>query len=318
MKQALITGICGQDGSYLAELLLAKGYGVHGLTRVGDTAVPAPLRGRVTLHIGDLANKTSIEAVIVETRPDEIYHLAGQSHVHASFEMPEYTADVTAMGTLRVLEAMRQHAPVARLFYASTSEMFGQSNPLPVSETARLDPINPYAASKVFGYNVVSIYRRAHGLFACTGILFNHESPRRGAGFVTQKIACAAARIAAGLETTLPLGNLDARRDWGFAGDYVDAMWRMLQADAPDDYVIATGASHSVGELCEVAFAHVGLDYRKYVVSDRELVRSGEIAETRGDASKAKRQLGWEPTVPFERLVQMMVDAQRQRLEESQ
>jgi GDPmannose 4,6-dehydratase len=316
--KALITGICGQDGSYLAELLLDKGYAVDGFTRVGETSLPEPLRGRVTLHIGTLASKNDIDALVVETRPDEIYHLAGQTQVHASFEIPEQTADITAMGTLRMLEAVRLHAPEAKFFYASTSEMFGQRNPLPVGETAKLDPLSPYAVSKVFGYNMTAVYRSAHKLFACTGILFNHESPRRGEGFVTQKIACAAARIAAGLETSLTLGNLDSRRDWGFAGDYVEAMWRMLQADQPDDYVIATGVSHSVRDFCEVAFRHVGLDYRDHVVSDPALVRAVDVSETRGDASKARQRLGWTPQVSFEQLVHAMVDAQRQRLEEQQ
>jgi GDPmannose 4,6-dehydratase len=315
-KRALITGITGQDGSYLAELLLAKGYEVHGLSRVGDGNAPAVLTNRVTFHTGDLADGSSLESLVDASRADEVYHLAAQTNVADSFSVPEYTADVTALGTLRLLEAVRKLTPRARFFYAATSEMFGRPERLPQDESAPLRPLTPYAVAKVFGFTLVQMVRTVHGLFACSGILFNHESPRRGRGFVTQKIAEAVAQIEAGRRNELRLGSIEMRRDWGFAGDYVEAMWEMLQAEAPDDFVIATGESHSVREFCEAAFAHAGLDYRNYVVCDPDLVRPVDIEETRGDASKAARGLGWRPSCGFGQLVGMMVDRQRERLEE--
>jgi len=316
MPRALITGVCGQDGSYLAELLLRKGYEVHGLSRVGEGNAPEGLGHRVIFHTGDLADGSSLETVVDASRADEIYHLAAQTNVADSFAVPEYTADVTALGTLRLLESVRKLTPNAKFFYAATSEMFGQPRQLPQDEQAPLRPLTPYAVAKVFGFTLVQMYRTVHGLFACSGILFNHESPRRGRGFVTQKIAEAVARIEAGLAGELRLGSIEMRRDWGFAGDYVEAMWTMLQLDTPDDFVIATGESHSVREFCEAAFAHAGLDYRKYLVCDPDLIRPVDIEETRGDASKAARGLGWRPSRGFRELVGTMVDGQRRRLEE--
>ena len=306
MKRALITGICGQDGTYLAELLLAKDYEVHGLTRQGDDKLPANLKSHVAIHYGDLADDASIKRAMNDAAPDEVYHLAGQSKVFG-FADDDYTLNVN--GTLSVLEAAFDRAQKPRVFYAASSEIFGVVETLPANEETPINPINTYAKAKAFGYQTMKSYR-ARGLFGCSGILFNHESPRRG-DFVTQKIAKSVAAIAAKKEDALELGDLDARRDWGFAGDYVDAMWRMLQAEQPDDYVIATGESHSVREFCDIAFKHVGLDYRDYVEISSNLVRDNEIKETRGDASKAARVLGWKPKVGFEELVHMMVDAHR-------
>jgi GDPmannose 4,6-dehydratase len=324
-RTALITGITGQDGGYLTELLLEKGYTIHGMvrptssvagTRLGEL-LESPLghADRITLHNAELTDSTSLSLLIDRTDPDEVYHLAGQSHIQISFDLPEYTGETTALGTLRLLEAIRRRGKEVRFYQAATSEVFGEPEESPQTERTSFRPVNPYAAAKLYAYSVVGAYRRAYGLHASNGILFNHESPYRGTNYVTRKIARAAARIAAGLETSVTLGNLDARRDWGFAGDYVRAMHLMVRADRADDYVIATGVSHSVREFCEVAFARVGLDYADYVRVDERFLRPVDITETRGDASKARADLEWEPTVTFEDLVTMMVDSEVKRLE---
>lgn len=324
-KTALITGITGQDGGYLAELLLADGYAVHGMLRATsvlegshlDEVVSAhpEYRERVSLHLADLADSSSLAMLLDKSRPDEIYHLAGQSHIQVSFDLPEYTGETTALGTLRLLECIRRAGDHIRYYQASTSEIFGEPQESPQTENTAFRPVNPYAAAKLYAYSVVGAYRRAYGLHASNGILFNHESPYRGVGYVTRKIARAAAAIAAGRAEEVVLGNLEARRDWGFAGDYVRAMHLMVQQDEPGDYVIATGESHSVREFCELAFAHVGLDYQDYVRQDASLFRPVDITETRGDASTARRVLGWEPRVSFSELVRMMVDAEVARCE---
>jgi len=326
MKTALITGITGQDGGYLAELLLGEGYAIHGMLRATSVSEGSHLdevlsahpeyRERVSLHLADLADSSSLAMLLDKSRPDEIYHLAGQSHIQVSFDLPEYTGETTALGTLRLLEAIRRAGGHIRYYQASTSEMFGEPEESPQTERTPFRPVNPYAAAKLYAYSVVGAYRRAYGFHACNGILFNHESPYRGRAYVTRKIARAAAAIAAGREQELVLGNLEARRDWGFAGDYVRAMVLMLRADVAEDFVIATGQSHSVREFCELAFAHVDLDYREHVRHDDALLRPVDITETRGDAAKAHRMLGWEPKVAFEELVRMMVDAEVARLEE--
>jgi GDPmannose 4,6-dehydratase len=323
-KSALITGITGQDGGYLAELLLGEGYVVHGMlratsvvegTHLDEVCRARPEYGeRVHLHLAELTDSSSLAMLLDESSPDEIYHLAGQSHIQVSFALPEYTGEATALGTLRLLEAIRRAGGHIRYYQASTSEMFGEPEESPQTETTPFRPVNPYAAAKLYAYSVVGAYRRAYGLHACNGILFNHESPFRGRDYLTRKVARAAAAIAAGLASEVTLGNLEARRDWGFAGDYVRAMYLMLQADAADDFVVATGESHSVREFCERAFGHVGLDYSRFVRHDPALLRPIDITETRGDASKAKRQLGWEPHVSFDELVRMMVDAEVGRL----
>ena len=325
-KSALITGITGQDGGYLAELLLEKGYMVHGMvrptssltgTRLGELMEPG--RGfadRVDLHNAELTDSTSLSILIEKTDPDEVYHLAGQSHIQISFDLPEYTGETTALGTLRILESIRRRGKEVRFYQASTSEVYGEPEEAPQTERTPFRPVNPYAAAKLYAYSVVGAYRRAYGLHASNGILFNHESPYRGTNYVTRKIARAAARVAAGLESEVTLGNLDARRDWGFAGDYVRGMHLIVQADEPDDFVIATGQSHSVREFCEQAFGRVGLDYERYVRVDERFLRPIDITETRGDASKARRVLGWEPRVGFEELVAMMVDSEVQRTRE--
>lgn len=323
-RTALITGITGQDGGYLAELLLHKGYEVHGMMRATSAVEGTHLddvcranpdyRERVHLHLADLTDSSSLAMLLDKSKPDEIYHLAGQSHIQVSFDLPEYTGETTALGTLRVLEAIRRKGDHIRFYQAATSEIFGEPEESPQNERTPFRPVNPYAAAKLYAYSLVCAYRRAYGLHACNGILFNHESPYRGQNYVTQKVAHAVALIAAGLASELALGNLEARRDWGYAGDYVKAMYLMLQADAPDDYIIATGESHSVRELCEVAFSHAGLDYAHYVRQDPTLFRPIDITETRGDASKARRELGWEPSIPFVQLVHMMVDAEVSRL----
>ncbi len=274
-KSALITGITGQDGGYLAELLLGEGYVVHGMLRATSVVEGTYLdqvcgarpeyAERVHLHLAELTDSSSLAIVLDESSPDEVYHLAGQSHIPVSFALPEYTGETTALGTLRLLEAIRRAGGHIRYYQASTSEVFGEPEESPQTERTPFRPVNPYAAAKLYAYSVVGAYRRAYGLHACNGILFNHESPFRGRGYLTRKVARAAAAIANGLETEVSLGNLDARRDWGFAGDYVRAMYLMLQADAPDDYIVATGESHSVREFCERAFAHVGLDYARHV-----------------------------------------------------
>jgi GDPmannose 4,6-dehydratase len=312
MRRALITGITGQDGSYLAELLLAKGYEVHGLVRRAssfNTQRIDAFRDRIPLHYGDLVDSSSLHAVLERSQPDEVYNLAAQSHVRVSFEMPEYTCDVTAAGVGRLLEAMRTIGCKARFYQASTSELFGKVRETPQTETTPFHPRSPYAAAKAYGFHLTVNYREAHGIFACNGILFNHESPRRGENFVTRKITRAVGRIAAGSQDKVALGNLDAKRDWGFAGDYVLAMWQMLQQPQPDDYVVATGETHSVKELLELAFARAGLDWRKHVASEERHLRPAEVDVLQGDASKARRVLGWKPKVSFRELVEMMVDS---------
>jgi GDPmannose 4,6-dehydratase len=312
MRRALITGITGQDGSYLAELLLAKGYEVHGLVRRSSTFHTEridPIRDRLKLHYGDLVDSSSLHAVIEKSEPDEVYNLAAQSHVRVSFEMPEYTCDVTAAGVGRLLEAMRTAGSHARFYQASSSEMFGKVRETPQTESTPFHPRSPYAAAKAYAYHLTVNYREAHGMFACNGLCFNHESPRRGENFVTRKITRAVGRIAAGTQKKVALGNLDAQRDWGFAGDYVLGMWQMLQQPGPDDYVIATGETHSVEELLELAFSRAGLRWQDHVESEERHLRPTEVDVLLGDASKAKRVLGWEPKVSFRGLVEMMVDS---------
>lgn len=318
MKTALITGITGQDGSYLAEFLLDKGYAVHGLIRRSSTFNTDRIEHlykdlhdpstRLYLHYGDLSVSGQLMDLLHTIRPDEIYHLGAQSHVRVSFDMPEYTGDVTGLGTLRLLEAIRKTGIKTRFYQASSSEMFGAAPP-PQSEDTPFQPQSPYAAAKVYAYYVVKNYRDAYGLFVCNGILFNHESPRRGETFVTRKITRAATRIKLGLQQKLFLGNLDAKRDWGFAGDYVEAMWLILQYDKPDDYVIALGETHSVREFLEKVFQKLALDYQKYVEIDSRYFRPTDVNILLGDATKARRVLGWEPKVGFNELVDMMVDA---------
>ena len=319
--RALISGITGQDGSYLTESLLASGYEVHGIVRQASllqrtrldhlpALAAAKEAGRLKLHYADLSDSSSLQAVVRHVHPDFLYHLAGQSHVKISFDLPEYTADSTGVGTLRLLEAVRQVVPSCRFFLAATSEIFGEPAESPQSESTPMAPINPYAAAKVYALNLVRIYRRAYGLFACAGILFNHESPRRGENYVTRKIARGAARIARGLDKTLHLGTLTPRRDWGFARDTVEGIRRITEADRPDDYVLATGVTHSVADFCEHAFRAVGLDYEDAVVLDPEYARPVDITETRGDPSKAARELGWRPATSFAELVRIMVEAE--------
>lgn len=318
---ALITGITGQDGSYLAELLLDRGYEVHGMVR--RVALEAPhhrlfrinhLLDRVVLHAGSLESYASIFSLVDKISPTECYHLAAQSFVSYSFEDAFSTFDANIDGTLYLLSALKERSPKTRLYFAATSEMFGMVRETPQSETTAFHPRSPYGISKVTGYHLVQNFREAHGLFACAGILFNHESPRRGFEFVTRKISSAVARIHAGRKERLYLGNLDAQRDWGFAGDYVGAMWKMLQQDAPDDYVIATNETHAVRELAEVAFRRVGLDWHDHVEVDERLYRPAEVSLLKGDYSKAKEKLGWSPSVGFEELVAMMVDADVQNV----
>ncbi len=326
MSRVLITGITGQDGSYLAEALLAEGHEVHGLVRQGSlversrldalpACVAARSEGQLKLHYADLTDSSSLQWLVRQVKPSSIYHLAGQSHVKVSFDLPEYTANTTGLGTLRLLEAVRQNVPEARFFLAATSEIFGEPAESPQSEKTPVAPINPYAAAKLYALNLVRVYRRAYGLFACAGILFNHESPRRGENYVTRKIARGAARIAKGLEKELHLGTLTPRRDWGWAPDYVQGMQAILGAQRADDYVLATGETHSVGDYCELAFREVGLDYRDHVVLDAEYARPVDITETRGDAGKARRELGWTPRTPFAQLVRRMVEAELAALE---
>ncbi len=324
--RVLISGVTGQDGSYLTESLLASGAEVHGIVRQSSlltrtrldalpTLVEARRSGRLKLHYADLSDSSSLQAVVRHVAPDFLYHLAGQSHVKISFDLPEYTADSTGLGTLRLLEAVRQAAPACRVFLAATSEIFGEPAESPQSETTPMAPVNPYAAAKVYALNLVRIYRRAYGLFACAGILFNHESPRRGENYVTRKIARAAARIARGAEKELHLGTLASRRDWGFAKDTVEGMRAIAEASRADDYVLATGVSRSVADFCEAAFGVVGLDYRDHVVIDPEYARPVDISETRGDAGKAARELGWRPRTPFAELVRLMVQAELDALD---
>jgi GDPmannose 4,6-dehydratase len=324
-KKALVTGISGQDGSYLAELLLQKGYEVHGIVRRSssfntdriDHLYQDPHEQGVHLftHYGDLTDPVALTKLLYELQPAEIYHLGAQSHVRVSFDIPEYTFDVTGAGTLRLLEAIRESGVQTRFYQASSSEMYGAASP-PQSEATPFHPRSPYAVAKVAAFWATVNYREAYGMYACNGILFNHESERRGETFVTRKITRAVARIKHGLQDKLYLGNLDAKRDWGYAPDYVEAMWLMLQADAPDDYVIATGETHSVREFLEHAFAHAGLDWEAHVEIDPRYFRPAEVDVLLGDASKAREQLGWEPKVGFEDLVRIMVDADVSALED--
>ncbi|RMD97322.1 MAG: GDP-mannose 4,6-dehydratase [Calditrichaeota bacterium] len=318
MTKALITGITGQDGSYLAELLLSRGYEVHGLIRRASTfntqridhiyQDPHEADARLFLHYGDLANLEQITHIIYNIQPDEIYHLGAQSHVRVSFDMPEYTGDITGLGTTRLLEAIRRSGLHPKFYQASSSEMFGAAAP-PQNESTPFIPRSPYAAAKVYAYWMVRTYREAYQMFACNGILFNHESPRRGETFVTRKITRSVARILAGTQNKLYLGNLEAKRDWGYAPDYVEAMWLMLQQDQPSDYVIGTGESHSVREFVEVAFAYADLDWQAYVEIDPRYFRPLEVNHLIADAAHARKQLEWSPRVTFEELVQIMVDA---------
>jgi GDPmannose 4,6-dehydratase len=320
VKKALITGITGQDGSYLAELLLEKGYEVHGIMRRASTfnthridhiyVDPHSPGARLFLHYGDLNDASSLNLLLRKIRPDEIYNLGAQSHVRVSFDVPEYTGEVTGLGATRLLEAARELdlAGKTRIYQASSSEMFGASPP-PQNEKTPFYPRSPYGAAKLYAYWMGVNYREAYKMFVVNGILFNHESPRRGETFVTRKVTRAACRIKLGLQEKLYLGNLEARRDWGYAKDFVEAMWLMLQQDRPEDYVLATGESHSVRELCQAAFGQAGLDYQKYVEVDPRYYRPTEVDFLRGDSSKAQRQLGWRPKTSFQELVRLMMDA---------
>ncbi len=326
MKRALITGITGQDGSYLAELLLSKGYEVHGIKRRSssfntsriDSILPDwhERDARLLLHFADLTDSTSLIKLLYRLQPDEIYHLGAQSHVKVSFENPEYTGDVTALGTVRLLEAIREIGIKAKFYQASSSEMFGTTPETPQRETTPFRPSSPYAISKVYAYWITVNYRESYGMFACNEILFNHESPRRGETFVSRKISRAVARIRAGLQDKLYIGNLEAKRDWGYAPEYVEAMWRMLQLDKPDDFVVATGETHSVRELLEFAFQHGGLDWKKHIEIDPRYFRPTEVNLLQGDAGKAERCFGWRPKVKFHELVKLMVDADIKLLED--
>jgi len=318
-RKALITGITGQDGSYLAELLLSKGYEVHGIKRRSssfnteriDSILPDlhDRSARLFLHFGDLNDSSNLVRLLLTIKPDEIYHLGAQSHVRVSFDIPEYTGEITGLGTTRLLEAIRQSRIQPRFYNAASSEIFGNTTEVPQRETTPFRPRSPYACAKLYSYWSTVNYREAIGLFACNGILFNHESPRRGETFVTRKITRGVARIAAGLQNKLYLGNLEAKRDWGFAPDYVEAMWMMMQQQVADDYVIATGETHSVREFAQLAFSQVGLDWRKYVDIDRRYLRPTEVDILQGDASKARSNLSWRPKTGFEELVKLMVEA---------
>jgi len=316
-KRAIITGITGQDGSYLAELLLSKGYDVVGVVR--RASAPNLWRiqhivDRIRLRPADLLDQLSLIRLVDEERPDELYNLAAMSFVPASWDQPMLTGEFNAQGVTRVLEAIRQVNPKVRLYQASSSEMFGKVREVPQNELTPFYPRSPYGVSKVFAHYITVNYRESYDLYAVSGMLFNHESPRRGLEFVTRKVTDGVARIKAGLADTLALGNLDAHRDWGFAGDYVQAMWLMLQQDRADDYIIATGVSHSVRDLVEVAFGHVGLDWRRHVRLDPKLIRPAEVEHLIGDSTKARTQLGWQPTVDFGGLIRMMVDADLERV----
>jgi GDPmannose 4,6-dehydratase len=319
VKKALVTGITGQDGSYLAELLLEKNYQVHGVIRRSSSfntgridhlyQDPHAPGTRLKLHYGDLNDASSLNTLLRMVQPDEIYNLGAQSHVRVSFDVPEYTSEVTAIGTMRLLEAMRESGLSKTRFYqASSSEMFGSSPP-PQNESTPFHPRSPYACAKVFAYWVTVNYREAYGFHAVNGVLFNHESPRRGETFVTRKVTRAAGRIKMGLQKELFLGNLEARRDWGYAKDFVEAMWLAMQQDKPDDFVVATGESHSVRELCEEAFGNVGLDYRDFVQLDPRYLRPSEVDHLQGDASKARKALGWAPRTSFKELIKLMVES---------
>jgi GDPmannose 4,6-dehydratase len=310
--RALITGITGQDGSYLAELLLDKGYEVHGLVRRSSLERFDRIRAivpRIKVVQGDLTDQGSLDLAMLQIQPDEIYNLAAQSFVPASWNQPVLTADVNGLGVLRILEALRKHSPKSRFVQASTSEMFGKVVEKPQSEKTGFHPRSPYGVAKVFGHHITVNYRESYGIYACSSICFNHESPRRGCEFVTRKVTQNVARIALGIEDKLTLGNLDAQRDWGYAGDYVRAMWLMLQQPEADDYVIATGETHSVQELLELAFSYAGLDWKKYVEIDPKLVRPAEVEYLCGDAKKAHKLLGWTPETNFRQLIRMMMDA---------
>jgi len=317
MKRALITGVTGQDGSYLAEFLLSKGYDVHGMVRRSSTENferISHLRDRVTLHQADLLDQLSIIGLIKDVRPHEVYNLAAQSFVPTSWVQPVLTGEFTAIGVTKVLEAIRLVDPKIRFYQASSSEMFGKVQETPQTEKTPFWPRSPYGVAKVYGHWITVNYRESYDLFACSGILFNHESPRRGKEFVTRKISHAVASIKRGLQKELRLGNVEAKRDWGFAGDYVRAMWLMLQQGSPDDFVVATGKNHTVREFCEIAFDHVGLPWKKYVVVDKALFRPAEVNTLCGNPAKARRKLGWTPEVGFAELVRMMVDADLKRL----
>jgi GDPmannose 4,6-dehydratase len=318
MKRAFITGITGQDGSYLAEFLLNKGYEIHGLIRRTSTFNTDRIdhlyrdyhdpEARIYLYYGDLSVSGQLTDLLHSIRPDEIYHLGAQSHVRVSFDMPEYTGDVTGLGTLRLLEAIRKTGIKTRFYQASSSEMFGAAPP-PQNEMTFFEPRSPYAAAKVYSYHMVKNYRDAYNIFACNGILFNHESPRRGETFVTRKITRAATQIKLGLKDRLYLGNLEAKRDWGFAADFVEAMWLMLQQDKPDDYVVATGETHSVREFVELVFRKLNMEYRDHVSIDPKYFRPTEVDILLGDATKARKKLGWEPKVGFDQLIDMMIES---------
>ncbi len=328
LKRALITGINGQDGSYLAELLLGKGYEVHGLVRRSSTFNRGRLDGvwsdpqfsetRLFLHYGDMSDSGSLRRLLTQVAPGEIYNLAAQSHVRVSFDQPEYTMDVNATGTMRLLDAIRDSGLKTRFYQASSSEMYGKVREVPQTETTPFYPRSPYAVSKVAAYWATVNYRESYGFHASNGILFNHESPRRGEAFVTRKITRAVAHIRAGLEKKLFLGNLEAKRDWGYAKEYVEAMWLMLQQEQPGDYVIATGETHSVQDFLEAAFQHVGLDWREYVEHDQRYLRPTEVDLLVGDCKKAATQLGWKPRTRFSELVKLMVDADIELLEAHQ
>ena len=319
MKRALITGITGQDGSYLAELLLEKGYEVHGIIRRASTFNTSRIDHlykdphingvRLFLHYGDIADSTNLIKLLYRIKPEEVYHLAAQSHVRVSFDIPEYTGDVTALSTIRLLEAIRETGVGSKFYQASSSEMFGKAQEVPQRETTPFYPRSPYGAAKVYAYWATVNYRESYDLFACNGILFNHESPRRGETFVTRKITRAVARIKAGLQSKLYLGNLDAQRDWGYAKEYVAAMWLMLQQDKPEDYVIATGETHSVRDFLTEAFSYADLDWQEYVELDEKYLRPAEVDLLIGDASKARDMLGWQSSTTFKDLVKLMVDA---------
>jgi GDPmannose 4,6-dehydratase len=315
-RKAFITGITGQDGSYLAEILLEKDYEVYGMIRRSssfNTARVDHIFGDIELVFGDLTDGSSLNQLMRTIRPDEVYNLGAQSHVRVSFDIPEYTTDSGAMGTLRLLDAIREEGVEARFYQASSSEMFGKVHEVPQNEETPFHPRSPYGVGKVFGYWITRNYREAYGMFATNGILFNHESPRRGPTFVTRKITRAVGAILRGEQDSLAMGNLEAKRDWGYARDYMEGAWRMLQAEEPDDFVLATGETHSVREFLDEAFGYAGLDWHDYVRTDERYLRPAEVDLLIGDASKAKAKLGWEPTVRFQELVRMMVDADRER-----
>jgi GDPmannose 4,6-dehydratase len=322
--QALVTGITGQDGSYLAEFLLSKGYEVHGIIRRASTFNTSRIDHlyhdphvngvSLFLHYGDLSDSTNLVKLLYRLQPDEVYHLAAQSHVKVSFDMPEYTGDISGLGAVRLLEAIRETGTKCKFYQASSSEMYGRAREAPQNENTPFYPRSPYACAKVYAFWTTVNYREAYSIHACNGILFNHESPRRGETFVTRKITRAVARIEAGVQKKLFLGNLEAKRDWGYAPEYVEAMWRMLQQEEPDDYVIATGESHSVREFVEEAFGYAGLDWQACVEVDTRYFRPSEVDALRGDASKARAMLGWQPKTGFRDLVHLMVDADREQL----